>query len=179
MKKSLPILGAVIAVVIGLIFVLGQDGGGGKLQIEKPAGQLEIGTAAPNFTLNDFSGTPVSLSDFSGKPVVVNFWAAWCPFCIDEMPDFEKVHQEFGDKVVFLGIHRSETEDVKTGEEFGRPLVSYSLLADTTGEIYKTLTSGRAAMPFTMIIDKEGKVTFRKFGPMTAAELTGQVQKVI
>lgn len=183
MKKIIPIAGAVIAIIVAVVFILSAGGGGQKTggppPIEKPATRLDVGAQAPNFTLNDFSGTPVALSQFLGKPVVVNFWAAWCPFCIDEMPDFEKVHQEFGGKVVFLGIHRSETENPKTGAEFAKPLVSYPLLADTTGDVYKTLTSGQQAMPFTMIIDSQGKVAFRKFGPMTGEELAEQVQKVI
>lgn len=182
MKKTLSIAGAVIAIVVAVVFILSTGGGGrngGSSQIEKPAGRIEIGSQAPNFTLNDFSGKPVTLSELSGKPVVVNFWAAWCPFCIDEMPDFEKVHQEFGDKVVFLGIHRSETEDPKTGEEFAKNLVTYPFLADSKGEVYKTLTSGQQAMPFTMIIDSAGKVAFRKFGPMTGEELKEKIQKAI
>lgn len=182
MKKLIfPIAGAAIAVIVAIVFIA--SSGGQKTttpaKIEKPASKVEVGSKAPDFTLNDFSGQPVSLSSFAGKPVVVNFWAAWCPFCIDEMPDFEKVHLEFGDKVAFLGIHRSETEDPKIGAEFSTPLVSYSLLADTTGEVYKTLTSGQQAMPFTMIIDKDGKVAFRKFGPMTGEELREKVEQAI
>lgn len=182
MKKLIfPIVGAAIAVIVAIVFIV--SGGGQKTttpaKIEKPTGSVEVGTKAPDFTLNDFSGTPVTLSASSGKPVVVNFWAAWCPFCVSEMPDFEKVHQKFGEKVTFLGIHRSETEDTKTGAEFAKKLVTYQLLADTTGDVYKTLTAGQRAMPFTMILDKEGKIAFRKFGPMTGEELRNQLQKVI
>lgn len=184
MKKFIiPVGGALIAVIVAVAFITLSGGGRSQTmlssQIEKPAGRVEVGSLTPNFTLNDFSGKQVTLSQFLGKPVVINFWASWCPFCIGEMPDFEKVYQENEGKVVFLGIHRTATESLEAGKEFGEPLVSYPLLADTKDEVYKTLTGGQPAMPFTLIVDRQGKVAFRKFGPLTIEELREQVQKVI
>ena len=57
---------------------------------------------APDFTVFDGEGNPVSFSDFSGKPVVINFWATWCGYCVKEMPSFEKAFEEFGDEKAIL-----------------------------------------------------------------------------
>ncbi len=66
---------------------------------------LAVGTAAPDFTLNDISGKPVSLSDFCGKQVVLHFWASWCPDCREEMPEI-KAAEAAADpsKVVFVSV---------------------------------------------------------------------------
>ena len=59
----------------------------------------DVGDAAPNFMLVNAAGEVVSLDSFLGeKAVVVNFWASWCNFCLEEMPDLEAVGQEFSDE---------------------------------------------------------------------------------
>ena len=52
---------------------------------------LAPGTPAPDFTLNDIDGNPVSLSDFKGKKVVLVFWASWCPDCRAEVPELKEM----------------------------------------------------------------------------------------
>lgn len=52
---------------------------------------LKPGTPAPDFTLNDINGKPVSLSDFKGKKVVLVFWATWCPDCRAEVPQLKQM----------------------------------------------------------------------------------------
>ena len=47
---------------------------------------------APDFTVYDLDGNPVSLSDFFGKPIVLNFWASWCGPCKMELPDFQETY---------------------------------------------------------------------------------------
>ena len=58
-----------------------------------------IGTAAPDFTVRDSSRT-VTLSQFKGQVVVLNFWATWCPPCIEEMPSLVQMQQRMKDKGV-------------------------------------------------------------------------------
>ena len=64
-----------------------------------------VGEAAPNFALSDDQGNVVRLDSYLGKKaVVVNFWASWCPFCLEEMPDLEKTFQTFKDDLVIRVI---------------------------------------------------------------------------
>ena len=64
---------------------------------------------APDFTLNDLAGNPVSLSTYKGKVVVLNFWASWCPPCKKEIPDFNELQKTYaGDGVQFIGIANKE-----------------------------------------------------------------------
>ena len=123
----------------------------------------DIGDAAPNFTLTDSAGNPVSLHDFLGeKAVVVNFWASWCAFCLEEMPDLEAVAQEFSDDLVILGINNQET--VAQGDPFALARgVTYPLLYlprdDQVVKAYQVL-----AMPTTYYLDIDGIIVDRKLG---------------
>ena len=63
-----------------------------------------IGTAAPNFTVQD-ADRKLTLSDYQGKTVVLNFWATWCPPCVEEMPSLIQMQQRLKDKgVVVLAV---------------------------------------------------------------------------
>ena len=123
----------------------------------------DIGDAAPNFTLTDSAGNPVSLHDFLGeKAVVVNFWASWCAFCLEEMPDLEAVAQEFSADLVILGINNQET--VAQGNPFALARgVTYPLLYlprnDQIVKAYQVL-----AMPTTYYLDIDGIIVDRKLG---------------
>ncbi len=61
-----------------------------------------------DFMLPDLEGKPVSLSDFRGKWVIVNYWATWCPPCLDEIPELVSLHDDNRDKLVVLGVDYEE-----------------------------------------------------------------------
>ena len=123
----------------------------------------DVGDAAPNFMLTDSDGAVVSLDGFLGeKAVIVNFWASWCNFCLEEMPDLEAVGQEFSDNLVILGINNQET--VAQGDPFAVARgVTYPLLYlpkdDQIVKAYQVL-----AMPTTYYIDIDGVIVDRKLG---------------
>lgn len=66
---------------------------------------------APDFTLNDINGKPLSLSDLRGKWVVLDFWGSWCPWCIKGFPALKEAYKEYDGKVEVLGIDCRDTED--------------------------------------------------------------------
>ncbi len=142
---------------------------------------IKEGEQAPGFSLETFTGETVNLADFKGKKAVfVDFWAGWCPFCVGELPEIEKISNEFKDDLVVLGIHRTETEDVATGKKFADDRgVTYALLKDADGSLYKSYTGGQNLMPVSAFIDKEGKVIKLLFGPKTESQMRENVQKII
>lgn len=162
-------VGVVVAVVSILVTVPsgGDDGA-------TATGRASIGAAAPEVEMVDFDGASVSLADYRGTPVVVNFWASWCPFCIAEMPDFERVHQRVGDRVAFLGVDLQDdrSQAVRLAEETG---VSYRLAADPDGVVYAAF--GGSAMPTTVFIDADGIVREVVGGQMSASQLEASIQR--
>lgn len=133
---------------------------------------------APDFQLKDYNGKTVSLADFAGKPVVVNSWAAWCPFCRQELPDFAAAQKEFGDKVVIISIDRAE--GLGTAKKYSDELnVTDSLifLLDPSDSFYKSI--GGFSMPETIFVDKDGFIREHKRGPMDLNEIRQKIEKIL
>jgi thiol-disulfide isomerase/thioredoxin len=135
--------------IIGLLLLAGCNSG---------SHPPRIGNAAPDFTLTDSQRT-VALSQLRGKPVVLNFWATWCPPCIDEMPSLVQLQKQLGDKVTILAI--SEDADDGAYKQFVRDhnvdLLTVRDTGRTINEVYGTFK-----FPETFVIDRNGKIV-RKF----------------
>ena len=71
---------------------------------ERAAKQQATGVEAPDFTLNDINGKPLSLSSLRGKHVVLDFWGSWCGWCIKGMPQMKEYYAKYKDKLEILGI---------------------------------------------------------------------------
>ena len=96
MKKTIALVVILIAVTLS-IFYLQQP----ETIMDKESGQevtlgtvgarvsADIGNIAQDYLLADYQGTTHDLSSLRGKTVILNFWAGWCPFCVEEMPLFE------------------------------------------------------------------------------------------
>lgn len=139
-------------------------------QAEKaPASQSERPILpAIDFTLTDQFGTEHTLSDYKGKVVFLNFWASWCGPCKREMPDIQKLYEEYGyneEDLVVLGIANPKSEGYPynqdtTVEELTQFLedggYSYPVVMDTTGEMFDAY--GIFSFPTTFMIDKDGNV---------------------
>lgn len=137
-------------------------------------GRFEKGKRAPRIVVESFSGEQVDISQFYGKKaVVLDFWAAWCPYCVNEMPELQRAADKYKDDLVMIGVHRTETESVEIGEKFARERgVSYVLVKDD-GSLYKAV--GGVGMPVAVYIDKTGMVGKIKSGPKTVEEIAEQV----
>lgn len=66
---------------------------------------------APDFTLNDINGKPLTLSSLRGKYVVIDFWGSWCGWCIKGMPKMKEYYQKYSGKFEILGVDCNEPED--------------------------------------------------------------------
>lgn len=108
------------------------------------------------------------MSSLRGKPSVVNFWATWCPFCVEEMPVFERVHQEFAQDVRFVGINLEDRDELALKLANGTG-VTYELLKDPDGDYFDAVR-GRG-MPTTLFVDADGSVAHHQVGPITAQQL--------
>jgi peroxiredoxin len=131
---------------------------------------VSAGDKAPNFTITTDSGRTLSRSDFGGKLLVLNFWATWCPPCIEEMPSLDLFQKTFaGSGVVVLGI--SVDQNAQTYRNFvQRAGVSFLTARDPEARI--SAEYGTFKYPETYLINSRGEVVEKFIGPMNWTEDT-------
>ena len=118
-----------------------------------------IGTKAPDFTVTDADRT-VSLSQYRGQVVVLNFWASWCPPCVEETPSLVQMQQRLKEKgVVVLSV----SEDVDESA-YHRFLKTYNMNVITVRDPAAKTKGlyGTVMIPETYVIDRNG-ILRRKF----------------
>jgi thiol-disulfide isomerase/thioredoxin len=139
-----------------------------------PRGITSVGEAMPaNCSFEDFQGKRLRLDDLLGKPTVINFWATWCTFCIDEMPALQTVYSSLGGRVWFLGADLLDVQGETRGAATSfatRTGVRYPLVFDTGGILFGHFAA-RPILPVTIFVKPNGRVAFRQFGPMTEQKL--------
>lgn len=137
-----------------------------------------VGNIAPDFETVDYEGNEIKLSDFRGKPVLVNFWASWCPFCLEEMPIMARVQEKFGDAYITIAIDRAESLEVaKSYTDSLGVTDKYIILLDPKDRIYARYSG--FAMPYSLFIDAGGTVKSNKLGPLTESELEEKINLIL
>lgn len=97
----------------------------------------------------------VDYAGLAGRPLVINFFASWCPTCVGEMPEFERVHRLLGDEVAFLGVSQSDSRDasIQLASDTG---ITYETAFDERGELFSAF--GALGMPTTVFVRPGGEI---------------------
>ncbi len=197
LKYTIKIAG-IILIIVGIMTITGWMNGvsgylnsmteGSITEEEEETEEVER-LPAFDFTLEDQFGNKHTLSDYKGKVVFLNFWATWCPPCKKEMPDIEKLYQEFNlnqDEVIILGVAEPKTEENFNTREVDKEGViafldknnyTFPTLFDEKGEVFRGYHI--QAFPTTYFIDKEGKVLGYYPGMMTESIMRDNIQTTI
>lgn len=116
---------------------------------------IKEGAAAPDFTFTTIDGKTASLSDFEGKVVLLNFWATWCGYCIDEMPALQQISENYPEDVVVLAINRGDSASkAKTFAQENTYDFVWGL--DDDGAVQKLYPAN--GIPYSVIINKDGVI---------------------
>jgi peroxiredoxin len=125
---------------------------------------------APDFALEDLNGSQVTLSAYKGKVLFINFWATWCPPCRAEIPDFIEVYDEYKNKgLEILGVSVDQISPDQVSKFVERYKMNYPV-AMATNELFRDYPPPQA-IPTTLVIDRDGKIQYKKVGLMSKQEL--------
>ena len=156
-SNLIAVLVVLAAVTVVLFFILSQK------QRFTP---VVAGNKAPDFTLPDLKGNPVSLNGFKGKVVFLNFWATWCKPCEEEMPSMQLLYNALKSQnqpfeIVAVSIDSEGPEVVRKFIE--RYNITFTVLHDRNGRIKDTYKT--TGVPETFIIDQRGIIAEKVWGP--------------
>jgi len=126
-------------------------------------------------TFPDVDQEDVAMRGFLGKPMVLNFWASWCPPCVQEMPDLDVLAQAHP-HVEFVGLAVDSMANVQRFRE--KVQVSYPLLISGHGGIQqmRDLGNRQGGLPFTVVFDAQGRIHHQILGQIRAAQLDGFIR---
>ncbi|MCR4437185.1 MAG: TlpA disulfide reductase family protein [Clostridiales bacterium] len=190
MKKNLLIWGTALILVIVAFYVTKNysnaksAGTVNQTQSTQSSSSQSLNTAdttsdnkAIDFTLTDLDGKKVSLKDFRGKNVYLNFWATWCPPCRGEMPEIEKVYQQYKDKdFVVLAVDLGE--DKNTVQNFIKQNnYNFKVLLDSDQSVATKYNI--TAIPVSYFIDKDGNVVTKRVGALSEEEMQSYVKQLV
>lgn len=149
MKKTFLVQGLLGAFVLTGMLVFA------SVTEQKPS--LKVGEAAPEFTVRDLDQKAVKLEDAKGYLLLVNFWATWCPHCVDEIPHLQKVYEKYADKG--LKIYSVSNEDSRDLKEFMKDedkAMDWHVLRDPSGDAIRTYNV--SSIPALYLIGPDGKM---------------------
>ncbi len=154
------LLGLLIIVALILLVLRFQKMGNPQQEINFNQLKPKEGYLAPKFTLRNLRGNLEGLDDHAGKVIVVNFWATWCAPCVKEMPSFETLYRRFRSQgLTVLAVSLDQDPSAKVQEFVDKYKLSFPVLLDTEGVAEKLYPS--FTIPFTYVIDKQGRVAAR------------------
>jgi thiol-disulfide isomerase/thioredoxin len=146
----------------------------------------DLPSAAPLFalTLPALDGQSVALASFKGKPLLVNFWARWCGPCRKEIPDLSALQARYkGRGLVIVGIAVEDADKRDHLREFGQAYeMNYTALIGGSAasiELMKALGNSKAGLPFTVVIDRDGRIRSSALGAMDQAEMEDAVRPIL
>jgi thiol-disulfide isomerase/thioredoxin len=144
-----------------------------------PAATRVVGEPMPALVLPDLDGNAVDLAAIArGRPLLVNVWASWCGPCVEEMPELERfARSQPGDGVQVVGLALDTTEGVRAFLE--QVPVSYPIVLDTPGpdDASVQLGNDRGLLPYTVLVDAQGRLARTRLGPFAPGEIEGWVHE--
>jgi thiol-disulfide isomerase/thioredoxin len=151
-----------------------------------PSSAEEMPSAAPLFalTLTTPDDKPMSFASLKGKPLIVNFWARWCGPCRKEIPDLAEMHAKYHAKgLVIVGVAVEDAGNRDSVREFAKAYeMNYALViggVQTSVELMQALGNPKSGLPFTIVIDRQGKIVAKKLGAMNKTDMESAIKQVL
>lgn len=169
MRVTKPLRAALIAVAAALALAAGLFA---HLSWHTGSPDTAAVSALTLAQFQDLGGRPGSINDWRGRVVIVNFWASWCPPCREEIPGLISIQRQFAAKgVQVVGIAVDSVENARTSA--AELKIDYPVLIAGIEVIDLTRKLGNraGALPYTVILNREGKVIATHLGLISEADL--------
>ena len=172
-RRRMRLLAGVVAVVAVIVALLMTGLGRDPSVIASPL----VGHVAPNFTLPQLDGPPVTLAKLRGQVVVINFWASWCTECQVEQAALDQTWQQFQDSgVVVIGVNFEDSRGA--ARDYVRTDgVTYPVVEDAGSKT--ALAYGLRGVPETFVVSQSGRIVNHVIGPVDAATLATEVNSML
>lgn len=128
-----------------------------------------MSASALAFSLTDSQGKVHRLADYKGKWVLVNFWATWCPPCLEEIPDLVALHEDSKNNLIVIGIALEYKNPKQVLEFADQMMISYPIvlgnhaMASQIGPV--------RGLPMTYLYSPQGKLVAQNMGPLKRADV--------
>lgn len=169
MNRRAPLIAGVVGVAVAalvLVFVMSPKGE------DEPSSPL-IGKLAPELIGSTLSGDDFDIDDHRGQWVVVNFFATWCPPCVQEHPELVSFAERNGDAVQLVSVAFDDTEVAKVKTFFAENGGDWPVI--TGGADGASLDYGVKKLPESFLVDPSGTVAVKINGGVTVAQLEGYI----
>ncbi len=148
----------------------------GPLVLQKQSGAADLLAAR----FSDLQGQPKSVKDWGGRVLLCNFWATWCEPCREEIPMLVRLRAKHaGDAVEFIGI---AVDSVSSVTQFVKDTpIPYPVLVGgfETTELMRKLGNRAGGLPYSVLLDRNGAIAYRKLGEAKEAELEAQLRAIL
>ena len=139
-----------------------------------------VGALRPDFSLPDLEGRQHGPGEWAGKVLILNFWASWCPPCLQEIPAFIRLQEKYSDRgVQFVGIALQRAEEVRDfviAKGINYPVLAGEADVIRVAEGYGNLIG---TLPYTVFIDREQRIAFIKRGPLREVEAERVINSLV
>ena len=121
----------------------------------------------------------------NGKPLLVNFWATWCGPCREEFPDLVKIDHEYRRKIDFITVSLDFVEELNTGvprflSEMKAEMPTYLLTSADENTLISSITKDwSGGLPFTILYNEKGEITYLRQGKVSRETLKGEIEKTL
>ena len=126
---------------------------------------LALPAQAIEMQLKGLDGSIQQLSDFRGKWVIVNYWATWCPPCIEEMPELQAFHDANVGRAVVIGINTEVVSRDRILEFLDDYFITYPVF--TSPPLFESELGSIPGLPTTFLISPQGNLEARQVGGVT------------
>ncbi len=142
---------------------------------------LPILKNSENLGWKNFAGENAKLADLKGKVVVLDFWATYCPPCLEEIPHLNELQTKYGTNLQIVGLHVGGSEDEERVPEFVQRLKINYALGYPENALSTALMAGNDSIPQTFVFDKNGKLIKKLIGfdNFVKADLDESIQQAM